>query len=378
MAELRLSLYKSIVKSPATPIATEVMVNTPPWPTTILIVRNSVVSKMLALGCKKLSFLFLSLLSLNIYQITKANEITELRMSGVEPVMNDSYLCTAMPLDSTTEHYIVGYKPFATMQKAHHMLLFGCSGPGSDQVIWDCGDMTVAGPHFERAPICNDQPSILYAWGRNAPELYLPEGVGFKVGGQTNIQYLVLQVHYKGQLGPDYSGLSIESTVEPLTKRASTLLMVTGGKLPPNKRETFETACIVDEDIEIHPFAFRAHTHRHGEMVSGWVVRENEFGQNVWELIGERNPLLPQLFQSIKKNITIRQGDVVAARCVLNNKEDQEFTMGNTSDDEMCNYYLMYWVLGDRILRDNTCYSPGPPEYHWTSEAELNNIPKVQ
>ncbi|VDM08471.1 unnamed protein product [Wuchereria bancrofti] len=106
MQKLRLSLYKSIVKSPATPIATEVMVNTPPWPTTILIVRNSVVSKMLALGCKKLSFLFLSLLSLNIYQITKANEITELRMSGVEPVMNDSYLCTAMPLDSTTEHYI--------------------------------------------------------------------------------------------------------------------------------------------------------------------------------------------------------------------------------------------------------------------------------
>ncbi|VDN85746.1 unnamed protein product, partial [Brugia pahangi] len=223
--------------------------------------------------------------------------------------------------------------------------------------------------------------------------------VGFKVGGQTNIQYLVLQVHYKGQLGPDYSGLSIESTVEPLTKRASTLLMVTGGKLPPNKRETFETACIVDEDIEIHPFAFRTHTHRHGEMVSGWVVRENEFGQNVWELIGERSPLLPQMFQSVNKNITIRQGDVVAARCVLNNKEDKEFTMGNTSDDEMCNYYLMYWVLGDpklngissstrkasdgvfdtRIVsfRDNTCYSPGPPEYHWTSEAELNNIPKV-
>ncbi|EFO28034.1 hypothetical protein LOAG_00450 [Loa loa] len=332
---------------------------------------------MFALGYKKFSLLLLSLLTLDVCQIMIANEITELRMPGAEPVMNDSYLCTAIPLDYTTEHYIVGYKPFATMQKAHHMLLFGCGQPGTDEVIWDCGDMTTAGPDFQRAPICKDQPNILYAWGRNASELHLPEGVGFKVGGNTGIQYLVLQVHYKGKLGRDYSGVSIESTVGPLTKRASTLLMITGGKLPPNNRETFETACIVDEDIEIHPFAFRAHTHRHGEMVSGWVVRENDYGQDTWELIGERNPLLPQMFQPVNKNITIRQGDVVAARCVLNNKEDKEFIMGNTSDDEMCNYYLMYWVLGDHILRDNTCYSPGPPEYHWSSEAELNNIPEV-
>jgi len=31
----------------------------------------------------------------------------------------------------------------------------------------------------------------------DAPELRLPEGVGFKVGGDTDIQWLVLQVHYK-------------------------------------------------------------------------------------------------------------------------------------------------------------------------------------
>uniref|UniRef100_A0A8R1TVE6 peptidylglycine monooxygenase n=1 Tax=Onchocerca volvulus TaxID=6282 RepID=A0A8R1TVE6_ONCVO len=322
----------------------------------ISMIEDSFLSKMLFLNCKKFSFLLLPLLSLNIYQITIANEITELRMPGAEPVMNDSYLCTAIEIDSAVEHYIVGYKPFATMQKAHHMLLFGCSLPGSDEVIWDCGDMTSAGPNFQRAPVCIGQPSILYGWGRDAPDFYLPEGVGFKVGGNTGIQYLVLQVHYKKKLGPDYSGISIESTVGLLAKRASTLLMVTGGKLPPKKRETFETACIVDEDIEIHPFAFRAHTHRHGEKVSGWVVRENQYGQDIWELIGERNPLLPQMFESVNKNITIRQGDVVAARCVLNNKENKEFTVGNTANNEMCNYYLMYWVLGDRILRQERQY----------------------
>ncbi len=33
-----------------------------------------------------------------------------------------------------------------------------------------------------------------YGWGRNAPDLRLPEGVGFTVGKQTSIQYVVVQV----------------------------------------------------------------------------------------------------------------------------------------------------------------------------------------
>jgi len=36
----------------------------------------------------------------------------------------------------------------------------------------------------------------MYAWARDAPTLKLPNGVGFKVGGDSQINYLVLQVHY--------------------------------------------------------------------------------------------------------------------------------------------------------------------------------------
>lgn len=54
-----------------------------------------------------------------------------------------------------------------------------------------------------------------------------------------------------------------------------------------------------------------------------------------------------------KKDLNIYQIHLfqVAARCILNNNEDQEFTVGSGSDNEMCNYYLMYWVPGDRTLR---------------------------
>lgn len=36
----------------------------------------------------------------------------------------------------------------------------------------------------------------MYAWAHNAPMLNLPKNVGFEVGGDSNINYLVLQVHY--------------------------------------------------------------------------------------------------------------------------------------------------------------------------------------
>lgn len=46
----------------------------------------------------------------------------------------------------------------------------------------------------------------------------------------------------------------------------------------------------------------------------------------------------------------------------MRNDEARTIRVGSTGDDEMCNLYVMYWVDGDRVLVDNTCYSPGPPK----------------
>ena len=44
---------------------------------------------------------------------------------------------------------------------------------------------------------CGSGSHVVYAWALNAPELLLPEGVGFRVGGpDSEIDWLVLQVHY--------------------------------------------------------------------------------------------------------------------------------------------------------------------------------------
>lgn len=36
-----------------------------------------------------------------------------------------------------------------------------------------------------------------------------------------------------------------------------------------------------------------------------------------------------------------------------------------THNNEMCNFYIMYWVDGDRLLDNGICTSQGPPGYYF-------------
>lgn len=95
--------------------------------------------------------------------------------------------------------YLVGFVPNAKMDTAHHMLVYGCGAPGSQAPVWNCGEMakTEKDDEVYGSPCSPGSHSqIIYAWARDAPTLNLPEGVGFKVGRNSPIKYLVVQVHY--------------------------------------------------------------------------------------------------------------------------------------------------------------------------------------
>jgi peptidylglycine monooxygenase len=119
------------------------------------------------------------------------------------------------------------------------------------------------------------------------------------------------------------------------------------------------------ENVEVHPFAYRTHTHKLGVVNSGYVVKTDErTGQQTWTEIGRRSPQLPQMFFPVSSQVAINKGDVLAARCTMKNFRDHTVHVGPTGDDEMCNFYMMYYVKGDRILNSQSCFTPGPPRYH--------------
>ncbi|GBP42044.1 Peptidylglycine alpha-hydroxylating monooxygenase [Eumeta japonica] len=228
-----------------------------------------------------------------------------------------------------------------------------------------------------------------------------------------------------------------------MPRQAGVFLLGTSGIIPPNQVEHMETACTIHEYKVLHPFAFRTHTHalgsppalahtggsegfaigcrsRHNfprnigrrflpykamnlflgrvlgkcrvqpkpvarslrqhpcKVVSGYVVRRSLNGDK-WQLLGKKDPQLPQMFYPVRDQSPISYGDVLAARCTMNNTLNYPVPIGATNKDEMCNFYLMYWVENDTPMAQKYCFSPGPPYYYWNYAPEnFNRIPDFE
>uniref|UniRef100_A0A8C6S9X4 Peptidylglycine alpha-amidating monooxygenase n=1 Tax=Neogobius melanostomus TaxID=47308 RepID=A0A8C6S9X4_9GOBI len=268
-----------------------------------------------------------------------ANNFTvDLRMPRVIPAHSDSYLCMAFPVPVTNQDvYIVDFTPYARMDTVHHMILYGCKTPASTSGHWDCGGAQGT---------CKDGSSIMYAWARNAPPTKLPKDVGFEVGGSSGKPYFVLQMHY-GDVSAfrdhhrDCSGVSLTLTtkLQPFIAGVYLLMTVDTVILPGNKVTNADSACDYTS-YPLYPFAFRTHTHHLGKVVSGYRVRDGK-----WTLIGRQSPQLPQAFYPANKDVDVKYGDTLAARCVFTGEGKTSKTyIGGTSDDEMCNFYIMYYM----------------------------------
>ncbi|GAB1605137.1 probable peptidylglycine alpha-hydroxylating monooxygenase 1 [Argonauta hians] len=310
----------------------------------------------------------LILLCISATAISRTVRQVEMLMPNVQPKTPDTYLCYSIKANSTPS-YIVGFQPRAHMEVSHHILLYGCGLPGKDTKVWNCGEMNSKSSHkYEYGPTCRSSPSILYAWAMDAPKLKLPKDVGFKIGGDSNVQYLVVQVHYKKvdkfippKNGTDSSGVVLSVTDQPMRRRAGVYLLGTAGVLPRRSTIYMETACLYNEKINLHPFSYRTHTHTHGKVVSGYLIHNGQ-----WKEIGRKNPQLPQMFyNTTHSDLVIKRGDILAARCTMKNDEDRDIMIGSTANDEMCNFYIMYYVDGNRIPEDNYCWSEGPLRWSW-------------
>ncbi|KAJ2940619.1 hypothetical protein O0L34_g14725 [Tuta absoluta] len=328
-----------------------------------------------------IKFLFSFFATLAVSSYAYEVDSYDFSMPDVYPHRDELYLCTPIRISPETSYYIVGFEPNASMHTAHHMLLYGCTEPGSNDLVWGCGEMQgTEDEKYKIASPCKSGSQVVYAWARDAPSLHLPKDVGFLIGKDSPIKYLVLQVHYMSKFPKgktDNSGVYLKYTRAPMPRQAGIILLGTGGVIAKKSVVHMETACAINEDKVIHPFAFRTHTHALGTVVSGYVVRKHENGDE-WQLIGRKNPQLPQMFYPVENDAPIYKGDILAARCTMNNTNGYPVKIGSTNKHEMCNFYIMYWVERDSPLQQKYCFSAGPPFYYWNHAPEnFNRIPDL-
>ncbi|XP_078702255.1 peptidylglycine alpha-hydroxylating monooxygenase-like isoform X1 [Branchiostoma floridae x Branchiostoma belcheri] len=291
-----------------------------------------------------------------------------LRMPGASPEHPEALICHAVKMEDDPT-YIVGYEPHASGEIAHHMMLYGCEKPGSTDEMWNCEE-TRGGGRVCADGEGQDSRQVVYAWALDAPALYMPEDVGFRVGGTTRIKYIVLQLHYKNKLPAgtkDNSGVTLHMQRKQPKFQAGFYVLGTWGSIPPHVEDYhMETACEYTDPSPMYPIAYRTHSHSLGVVTSGYRIRNNQ-----WTEIGRMSPQRPQMFyNATTPGMSVLQGDVLAVRCTMTSDRDTVTKIGETNADEMCNFYIMYYTGRTDDLTVRWCFQNN---YHW--EEHFSGIP---
>ncbi|XP_014666391.1 PREDICTED: peptidyl-glycine alpha-amidating monooxygenase B-like [Priapulus caudatus] len=290
---------------------------------------------------------------------------TDIFMPGVTPIQHDQYFCTMKKMDTEQDVYITKLAAHAKMQDAHHMIVFGCMSPGSNKKVWDCEYLEVCAKIRVKNTLC---------MGEECTPTVLPSDVGFKIGSTSEVNYLVLQVHYATvreqyvQFVPlpmieaqyfllieisdkDYD--SFQQYLAGIFLLAADMRWTISANMP---KVHVDIACRLGGPMPIHAFAYRVHAHSLGRVVTGYKVTNG-----AWSLLGKGNPQWPQSFYPMDEPITINPNDFMAARCTFDSRGRNRITnIGSTANDEMCNFYVMFYTDAKRGVPYGECSSYMP------------------
>ena len=68
-----------------------------------------------------------------------------------------------MKIDDKETYFVTGFEPNATMNVAHHIIIYGCKKPGSIKLLWDCGEMANSmDTTLEKASPCSDGSQVIF------------------------------------------------------------------------------------------------------------------------------------------------------------------------------------------------------------------------
>ena len=317
-----------------------------------------------------------------ILSLTDGLDQIRLQMPRISPNGTEQCVCRSVLLSASTEYNIVAFEPIADMDTVNHMSVVA----GHTFEFRDVGDViemsedptsnmvNVGKEVFDNeARTCEtavgsakDQwqelgPRTLFIWGRNAGALKLPKGVAFRVGRNTGLTRIVLQIHYRKNVKKmdDESGVIIHYTKERQAKEAGIKSLHAGGLVLPASKTYLEAGCPLSGRQKLEPLFFLVHTHSLGTWASLWVVKNPD--KSHWEVIGRENPQKPQEWRPVERSESLQQGDVLMGRCTMESKRSTVTLTGPTRDEEMCAVYLLYAVQGnDRLGSLGYCMGGHP------------------
>ncbi|WIA13049.1 hypothetical protein OEZ86_006342 [Tetradesmus obliquus] len=250
----------------------------------------------------------------------------------------DSYICTTLALPDKP-YKLVGVEPLGRKEVVHHILLFGCDVPhvkpkNGQQSTWDC----------KMAPTCGGfSETIMYGWGKDAPRLDLPQGVGFSVGKGSAVKWVVAQVHYLNEKpANEKAGVRLTLQDNPVPFSAGLLSYASWFSIPPRKQHFLvQNSCCYRGFQPLTSFAVRVHTHTMGRAV--FMTRMPTDPKGKGHVLAAGDPQKPQGFNPVQSQV-IWPGDHLTVACDFDSSDKSvSVGAGPTHEHEMCNMYLMVY-----------------------------------
>ena len=228
----------------------------------------------------------------------------------------------------------VEFSPHPNPDVYHHFNVYLCKQPGirSDlrfnQLDWNCfGDDFAYEPELPNGTICESDELPMFASFDNNEHnigLRLPDGFGFKTGGDTGYNYVVMATHYPEvrRLENGRTGLS-ELTLRLVpghqnreTKRVGLFNLSAWGFIPPRSVTSMNGSYVYDQSVPMTPIAILAHTHSRGLDFEFWLTSEDGKKFLVWK----QDPNRDMFFHIPPHPLpAIRDGQTLTLRCVFNN-----------------------------------------------------------
>ncbi|XP_061185132.1 peptidyl-glycine alpha-amidating monooxygenase B-like [Saccostrea echinata] len=214
--------------------------------------------------------------------VVHGNQQMKFSLPIVESNKADQYFCFARKLDEFDNINVDGIELNVDKENAHHVSLSVCKAPSSDQQVWDCSSA--------QGKVCQGNAVNLGGWearNKHSGKYNLPTGLSVRVGKETSMQYIVTQVHFKHALKNTTSAIAnvtLRLNNDRSTLNYQTYSFINEGYIPKLKNKGFfaESACQWTKP-SVQLYTFTTHTHGHGVLVEGFLVRNG-----TWTVLGSQ------------------------------------------------------------------------------------------
>jgi len=261
------------------------------------------------------------------------------------PRTETTYICMGYRLPTDMKYHAIGMKPLVDNSKMlHHMLLYGCNQPLTDDVL--------AGPKICQMGSMSCR-TLIGLWGPGIEGECHPDAFGFPIG-QTGFQYALLQSHWNNPQNLmdefDSSGMTLYYTSQLRPNDGMVLTTGQGNLIIPPRTPSikFEGTCLRECTDKMNPktvYVTGALLHMHLLGKSGSIEILRTRPQQSQTIVTDNSYDYNSPKQNnFEKPIEFHAGDEFKVTCVYQSLTRNTTTMfGEGTQDEMCfGFITMY------------------------------------